>query len=348
MQTAYYDQHHATRHLAPSEDWVDLFMTPPPRALVPLIRRLRERKAYGSPGYYHDNSTWLELRVMLASMGRKDCLVHLETLEGHFGLLRKWPKLAGIPVIAGIHLSVGWWKMVHRAPEVCAPLSALIVLGSQLRDYFEPHAPGRVHLIKWGVDIAKFSPRPGGPAERPKGPVHVVFCGQFMRDMETLTRTIELCVRRDPSIQFDLVVPQLATDSPLRRVARFPQVHWHAGLDIARLVALYRAASINLMPLRDSVVNCALLEATACGLPTVANDYEGAQDYLDASFADLVDQGDASAFCERLLALAQDPARLAERSLAARAYAERELDARIGAQRHLDLYRSVLARGVGA
>lgn len=343
-QTAYHDQHHAAATLFPDIEWVDLFQDEPPRWTKPALRYARERWSYGSPGHYYDSATWLEGRVMLASVRRKNCLVHLESAESQFAFLRHWTRWTGVPVIAGVHLSVGWWKMIHRAPEVCRPLDAIIALGSRQAEYFGQLFPGRVRMIKWGVDVGKFSPAEGDWAER-KGPPRVIFCGQFMRDLPTLARVIEACVRRDPSIQFDLVVPRLAPDSPLRRVSRFPQVHWHAGLPVERLIALYRSAWINVMPVHDSVVNCAILEATSCGLPSVVNEYEGAVDYLRADFADVLPPEDAAGFADRICGLVQDKARLRDRSRAARNFALAELDARIGATRLVDLYRAILADG---
>lgn len=113
--------------------------------------------------------------------------------------------------------------------------------------------------------------------------------------------------------------------------------------DDVSLVALYSAADVFVAPsLQDNLPNT-VLEATACGTPSIGFNVGGMSDLIDNGCTGiLVDQLAGGALAERLLANLKLAGWLARASVAARRKAELQFSSQTYADAHLRLYKSLL------
>jgi glycosyltransferase involved in cell wall biosynthesis len=169
-------------------------------------------------------------------------------------------------------------------------------------------------VIPNGIDGKVF--RPGGKAEArkrlglPAGSV-LLLCSaweirrNFCKDYETVRRASERIAARLPERRVKLIVlgekgrPERAGELEIRCIP--------FQTDPNIVATYYQAADVFLHAVRAEVLGMVLLEAMACGLPTVATAVGGIpEQILDGKTGFLVGRGDAEAMAERALRLLQD------------------------------------------
>ena len=106
-------------------------------------------------------------------------------------ILPKLPKKVRGSLIGTIHQPSALWQQGRHRPEMLLPLQALIVLSRREKDFFEQYLPGRTHFIPHGIDTNFFSPLPPGNHSEKKEPPRCVFSGTWLRDIETLSKTVQ-------------------------------------------------------------------------------------------------------------------------------------------------------------
>ncbi len=311
-----------------------------PRGSRPLLDRLR-RHGRGSP-FYNVFGARAEAETLLRARLQRPDLVHVTYVENQLGLLARHRDRLPARLVGTVHQPPGWYRMRHKNPAQLEALDALIVMGREAARWFEARVPGRVHFVPYAVDTDFF--RPADPGRSPREP-RCLFAGRWLRDLPALEEVIEQVLARDPKVGFDLLVPHDdRKDDLFLRLARHEQVRFHAGLSDDALLALYRSASLLLLPMFDCLGNSVLLEALACGLPVVTNDVGALPDYTRPEFADRLPRGDVSGMAEAVLRRLGDPAEQDARGTAARRFAEQELSWDTAARATLDIYDAVLAR----
>jgi glycosyltransferase involved in cell wall biosynthesis len=115
-------------------------------------------------------------------------------------------------------------------------------------------------------------------------------------------------------------------------------VTFHDFVSEARKIALLRSAWANLFPSPKEGWGITVVEAAACGTPSIASDSPGLRDSVrHAETGYLVPHGDVNALAARMLELAGDPALVARLGDAARRFAVQLTWERSAAetQRHL-------------
>ncbi len=151
------------------------------------------------------------------------------------------------------------------------------------------------------------------------------------------------------------VVLWLAGDGPERenievtieRAGLQRRVRCLGKISEAELVELYRRGQLFVMP--NIVVpgdmegfGIVMLEAGACGLPTLAADLEGIRDVIDEGVNGwFAPTGDADAFARRIQALADDPEGLRAASVRTAEYVTSTFPWERTAERYLDVLRSL-------
>ena len=291
--------------------------------------------------FYNINSLEVEVAAFKKALRHLADLVHISYTENNYGFLSRVKAFLPAKLVATVHQPPGWWEENHWQRHILAKLDAIIILNSKVKPYFEEYLPGRVFLVPHGIDTDFFSPGPGVEEKFGQNP-RLVFSGHWLRDIKTLYEVIEGLGKEMPSVQFDLIVPKNKRyDEDFKKIARFANVEWHAGISDEALREVYRRGSLLFLPLLDCTANNAVLEAMACGLPVVSSRVGGIPDYTHESFASLLEPGDVPGFKRTLMELLTHKKQLAEKSRLARQYAEKNLKWEIIAQRTLDVYRSI-------
>ncbi len=217
-------------------------------------------------------------------------------------------------------------------------------------------APNRVRVVPNAVDLARFT---GVAERRGEGPAVGIAGAPPLPDDAFLLVTVGRQVRRKGFAWFienvmpklpDRVVFFLAGDGPERegiqaaiRATRLEQRVVPLGkISEAELVELYRCGRLFVMP--NVVVpgdmegfGIVMLEAGACGLPTLAADLEGIRDVIEEGVNGwLVPPGSADAFVERVELLLADPDALRTASKRTADYVAANFQWDATAQRYLD------------
>jgi glycosyltransferase involved in cell wall biosynthesis len=100
-------------------------------------------------------------------------------------------------------------------------------------------------------------------------------------------------------------------------------VRFHGFVTEAHKLRLFRGAWANLFPSPKEGWGLTVMEAAACGTPSLASDSPGLRDsVLHGQTGYLVPHGDAAALAQRMLELAAEPALVARLGQAARQLAE--------------------------
>jgi len=219
----------------------------------------------------------------------------------------------------------------------------------------------RVHHIPNGVNMESFAPAEdrdaaaaelGWAADKPRA----LFSGAWLhrKGVDVLLDAWERVVAEVPGAQLYMAGPteMPGTEPGLERFSEEHQARARSGVlagqvhvlgnrgDIDRL---YRAAHVFVFPSRMEGFPNVVLESLASGTPPVVTRIAGSTDesVRDGETGYVVEQEDAVALADRVIALLRD-AELRERmSKAARADAEKRYALRVVADAHWELYEAV-------
>jgi phosphatidylinositol alpha-1,6-mannosyltransferase len=219
----------------------------------------------------------------------------------------------------------------------------------------------RVHVVPNAVDLERFdgvsashdradSPKIAGVPPLPRGAFLLVTVGRQVR-RKGFAWFIENVMPRLP----ERVVFWLAGDGPERenieraieRTGLQHRVRCLGKISEEELVELYRRGQLFVMP--NIVVHgdmegfgIVMLEAGACGLPTLAADLEGIRDVIDEGVNGwLAPSEDADAFVERIESLLADPGALRAASALTAEYVSSTFRWDRTAERYLDVLRGL-------
>lgn len=179
----------------------------------------------------------------------------------------------------------------------------------------------RIRVIHPGVDAAACTPASG--LDRTPAPTFL-YVGRLKRykGVEVALRALVLARRERGDLSLDIA--GTGDDAArLRRLAGQLGLHdavrFHGYVDEARKRRLFREAWANVFPSPKEGWGLTVMEAAACGTPSLASDSPGLRDSVqDGRTGYLVPHGDPSALAGRMLELAQSPELVAELGAAAR------------------------------
>jgi glycosyltransferase involved in cell wall biosynthesis len=178
----------------------------------------------------------------------------------------------------------------------------------------------RIRVIHPGVDTRHFTPPPGG---RRSATPTFLYVGRLKRykGVALAVRALALARRRRPDIRLDIAgtgdyreeLEQLVSRLDLERAVTF-----HGFVSEERKIDLMRAAWANIFPSPKEGWGITVMEAAACGTPSVASESPGLRDSVRNGVTGfLVPHGDVEGLAARILELADSPplvARLGERA----------------------------------
>lgn len=229
--------------------------------------------------------------------------------------------------------------------------SSLVTGGSRqvldLAHRVQPHRPAdRLRFAPLPVDTAVFSRGTGCRTYDLEHP-HLFHAAALIpvKDQDLLLRAVARASESIPGITLDI-----AGEDPLHRRPHLEQLAADLGisgrvrflgrLDQATLAAHYRTADLFLLTSRVESQGMVVLEAAACGVPTVGTDVGVVRD-LAPDAARAVRSRDPDELAAEIVGVLQSPAALRELGDRAYARARAEYSVRPATARFLDLYREV-------
>ncbi len=182
----------------------------------------------------------------------------------------------------------------------------------------------RVRVIHPGIDCHSYTPASG--LDRAVPPTFL-YVGRLKRykGVEVALRALALARQERPDLSLDIAgtgddaprLVRLAGELGQSGAVRFP-----GFVTEERKRELYRSAWANLFPSPKEGWGLTVIEAAACGTPSLASDSPGLRDSVrDGVTGYLVPHGDAPALAARMLELANNPGLVAGLGAAARAHA---------------------------
>lgn len=182
----------------------------------------------------------------------------------------------------------------------------------------------RIAVVHPGVDARHYTPDPEGHRSEPP---RFVYVGRLKRykGVEFLLRGLALARETMPELQLDIAGS--GDDRPRleRLVAELglgDSVRFRGFVDEPTKVALLRGAVANVFPSPKEGWGITVMEAAACGTPSLASDSPGLRDsVLDGNTGLLVPHGDPVALAGAMVRLAQDRALVERLGEAARQHA---------------------------
>lgn len=183
---------------------------------------------------------------------------------------------------------------------------------------------GRVRVIHPGIDCGVYTPDPG--LDRALPPTFL-YVGRLKRykGVEVAIRALQLARQQRADLTLDIA--GTGDDAPrLLRMARdaglAEGVRFHGFVTEDRKRELFRQAWAHLFPSPKEGWGLTVIEAAACGTPSIASDSPGLRDSVrDGVTGYLVPHGDAAALAARMVELVGNPALVARLGVAARQHA---------------------------
>lgn len=262
---------------------------------------------------------------------------------------------------------IGYGEQLHSRQAAIMRFSlrraAWITGGSRyILDLTCPHLPpvarAKLRLAPLGVDTVRFSPSPysspdrGGERGEGRGEgrdgLRLLHVGSLLpvKDQATLLRALRRVV--DSALGVHLtIVGGGPLEGHLRRLCGElgleSQVTFAGVVPHDRLPDYYRDADLFVLTSRHEAQNMAVLEAAACGLPTVGTAVGVIPDLApEAAWA--VPVGDAEALAQAIVALWRDPPRRMAMARVAQARVAAEYSLERATERFWGLYEATLRR----
>lgn len=287
-------------------------------AWIRLLLRVRpDVIVYGSP----KASLLGSVSGALASVQRRIYIAHGARFEGAVGLKR---------------------SILRWADRItCALSSEVIAVSPSVERAFLDASivrRGRIRTVGYGscngVDLVRFAPMT--PLARSQqralagiasGEAVVGFVGRLTRDkgLDQLVESLRLVVGLLPEGRsLTLLVAGWEEETTADEVRRgLPQVTVRYLGFVREIEKIYPLCDVMLLPTRREGLPSSVLEAAACGVPTIANAVTGTVDaILDGQTGYLVMDGSAPEMAERTLELLSNPVKCERLGSAARRFVE--------------------------
>jgi glycosyltransferase involved in cell wall biosynthesis len=183
----------------------------------------------------------------------------------------------------------------------------------------------RIRVIHPGVDAAEFSPDPSVPRTEPPA---FLYMGRLKRykGVDLAIRALAVARRSRPDLSLDVAGTgddRARLQAIAAELGQGDAVRFHGFVTEAHKLRLLRSTWANLFPSPKEGWGITVVEAAACGTPSLASDSPGLRDSVrHGETGYLVPHGDHVVLAERMLELAADPGLVARMGHAGRRFAE--------------------------
>lgn len=289
----------------------------------------------------------------LADLG----IQHLHAHYATYPALAAWlcRRLTGIPYSFTVHAHDVFVDRSNLARKV-ADARFVVAISDYNRLALVPFGGERetpVHVVRCGIDSAAYAFRPRAP--RTHGPVRAV-CVASLQEYKGHRVLLEALANGGAVL--DRVRLELIGEGPLRgpleqlarRLGIGPRVSFRGGLTEPEVAAALDAADLFVLPSVVAAngqmegVPVALMEALACGVPTVASRLSGVPELVrDGRTGVLAEPGDVESLREALRLTITDPVAARKRAEAGRSLVESEFELQRSAARLACLFANAVA-----
>ena len=218
------------------------------------------------------------------------------------------------------------WLGERPLPRAYARAGFHAISESTRDDLVARGVPGeRIRVIHPGVDGDRF--RPSASVPRSTEP-RFLYVGRLKRykGIGLAIQALELARRSRADLRLDIAGTGDHRPALERLAAELGQreaVSFHGFVSEERKITLLRSAWANLFPSPKEGWGITVVEAAACGTPSLASDSPGLRDsvrHMETGY--LIPHGDIGALAARMLEIAGDPALVARLGDAARRFAQ--------------------------
>jgi glycosyltransferase involved in cell wall biosynthesis len=256
----------------------------------------------------------MESAVIRDALRSQRAAYHFVYADKSFKRMASAPIPKSIKLVGTVHHPVEHQAWIFRDMAHFQAFDRIITMDRRSVSFWEGITQkANVKWIPHGVDTKYFFPSVDDRSHS-QG-FRIVFAGAHERDFKALSTVVDR-LSRVGLFRFDLV----GNSPEVRNLAQtVPRVYQHERLSDNDYRALFQASDLLFLPLKNSTVCNAVLEALACGVPVVTT-HGGIEDYLDKSCSHVVPVGDSEAMfraVHQLLARGEH-ARLAARARACR------------------------------
>jgi glycosyltransferase involved in cell wall biosynthesis len=192
-------------------------------------------------------------------------------------------------------------------------------------DLIERGVPAaRIRVIHPGVDSSHYRPDPNVSRTSPPS---FLYIGRLKRykGVDVALRALALARARRPDLTLDVAGSgdfRAALERLAGELGLGGAVTFHGFVTEEQKLRLLRSAWANVFPSPKEGWGITIIEAAACGTPSLASDSPGLRDSVrNGVTGSLVPHGDAAALADRMVALADDPPLVERMGVAARAFA---------------------------
>lgn len=266
------------------------------------IVNLTPRTAIALPAYRTLDLAWPPASLAQAARAWRPDAIHVST-PGPVGLAgRALARRLGVPLVATHHTDFPAF-VARLAPHGLRGEGARATR-AYLRWFYRPArcvlarsaasltglaglgvAPGRVHVLRAGIDLSVFHPGPRDAALRrrfhlkPDGKV-ALYAGRLSRDkdLDVLARAwlaAHACLAARGTASVLLLAGEGPFRAGLERMLTPSAARFLGPLARADLAALYRSCDVLVTPSRTDTLGQCVMEALASGLPAVVSDAGG-------------------------------------------------------------------------
>ena len=182
----------------------------------------------------------------------------------------------------------------------------------------------RISVIHPGVDSVRHSPAPGARSTTPS----FLYLGRLKRykGVEMAIRALGVARRTRSDLILDIAGTgddRARLEGIARELGLAEAVRFHGFVSESEKLRLLQSTWANLFPSPKEGWGITIVEAAACGTPSLASDSPGLRDSVrHGETGYLVPHGDVAALAGRMLELASDPDLVTSLGLRGRAFAE--------------------------
>ena len=183
----------------------------------------------------------------------------------------------------------------------------------------------RIRVIHPGVDAQEFCPDPAVPRS---DPASFLYMGRLKRykGVDLAIRALAVARRSRPELTLDVAGTgddRARLEAIAAELGQAAAVRFHGFVTEEHKLRLLRSTWANLFPSPKEGWGITVVEAAACGTPSLASDSPGLRDSVrHGETGYLVPHGDHAALAMRMLELAADPGLVARMGRAGRLFAE--------------------------